>query len=185
MSGADIATLTTTLAAVVAALVAVLAYFAGKKSERKRDKTSEQAAADKHQQDAITTALQPLVAKMDRLGDKVTQVADTQKEMVDKVGSLDREMADTRVKVQVFWEAIAKDAARILHSPHPERFHIDALLEKFLDGSISDAECGELRRYLTYIVDWSHDQVPDFPIFPGDQVAAAILLRTIDTMRRE
>lgn len=83
-------------------------------------------------------------------------------------------------KVDVFWKNVALDVARVLHSPNPARAHVDELLEAFMEGRISHTERDELKDLLVYIRDYHPGDPSDFPVYPGDQVAAAILLQTID-----
>lgn len=106
----------------------------------------------------------------------------------DKLAPIGEKLAKLEVKIDVYWTNFSMDAAKILHQPDPARHHIDVLLESFMDGTITDGERQELKRFLYIIRNWEPGQNPGFPVHPGEQVAAAILLRTmdyvIDTTRR-
>ena len=77
-------------------------------------------------------------------------------------------------------KALAADMVRILHQPDPARAHIDALLEAYTDGTLTPEERAELRKHLVTIRNWETGQPSPYPIHPGEQVAAAILLRVMD-----
>ncbi len=89
-------------------------------------------------------------------------------------------LATLETKIDVYWRSVSMDSARILHQPDPKRRQVDLLLEAFMDGSITDDQRLELRKYLYLIRNWEPEQDPGFPVHPGEQVAAAILLRTMD-----
>lgn len=96
------------------------------------------------------------------------------------ISPLNTRLTVIETKMDVFWRSVAVDAAKILHHPEPERAHIDALLDAFLDARMTQAEAEELRGYLQTIRDWEQGRPSDFPIYPGEQVAATILLHTMD-----
>lgn len=84
-------------------------------------------------------------------------------------------MAEDRVKLNLLWDAfkeMAKDAAKILHTPHPENERRDVLLEKFVEGIIKREELKELITLLKDIID---NNVREF----GERTAASNLLRVI------
>lgn len=183
----SLATLVSTAAAVVAAAVAALAYVAGQRTERRRTRTEQQAADEQHLQAAIRTALQPLDATVASLAEQVRRLNSSHDDLCDKVSRQESTMADTRAKVDLFWAAVSKNAANMLHSPHPERFHIDRLLEKFhdaIDGKyvMTDDERARLRAELEYIVNLPHGETPKIPLTDGDKVAAALVLAGLDIM---
>lgn len=82
-------------------------------------------------------------------------------------------LARLETKVEVFWKSVALDAAKILHTPHPENARRDDLLEKFTDGSITREELEELIRTLNKIVEEKHREF-------GERTAASTLLRAIE-----
>jgi len=93
-------------------------------------------------------------------------------------------MAQMGVKVDMYWhtlEALAMNSAKGLHQPDPRRSHIDALLEAFMEGTLTPAERIELKKVLVKIRNYEPGTVQlDFPIHPGEQTYAAILLSTMD-----
>ncbi len=76
-------------------------------------------------------------------------------------------------KVSLFWDTIAKDAAKILHTPHPMNFRRDQLLEKFVDGTINREELKELIEVLQKIIEGKDREF-------GERTAASTLLRAIE-----
>jgi hypothetical protein len=82
-------------------------------------------------------------------------------------------------KMEVFWRNVGVELARVLHSPNPAREHVDKLLEEYMDGHLAGDRRQELAGILQYIRDWHQGDPSDFPIYAGDQVAAAILLQTM------
>lgn len=77
-------------------------------------------------------------------------------------------------KVDVFWRGLSLDAARVLHSPHPQFARRDALLEAFMSGEITAPEVAELSSMLTQVVD-------DHTVEAGQRMAAAIVLKYLHT----
>lgn len=94
---------------------------------------------------------------------------------------VDIRVAQIETKVDLFKEQLALAMAQLLHQPDPARYHIDSLLESFMEGTITPDERSELREHLAVITQWEPGQPSPFPIHPGEQVAAAILLNTMDT----
>jgi hypothetical protein len=66
--------------------------------------------------------------------------------------------------------------------PHipSSREQLDTLLDNLRDGSLTSDDLVALRVKLTLIRDHSGQEVLAFEVYPGDQIAAAILLRIID-----
>lgn len=77
------------------------------------------------------------------------------------------------VKIDVFWKNVAFDAAKILHTPHPENKRRDELLELFVEGKIKREELKELIIILKGILE---DKLREF----GERTAASNLLRAIE-----
>lgn len=75
-----------------------------------------------------------------------------------------------------------------LHQPDPRRAVIDNLLEQYMEGTITDAEIIQLKKFLVKIRNFEPAEnqaeesirVLGFPVFPGEQTNAAILLGTMD-----
>lgn len=86
--------------------------------------------------------------------------------------------------MEPFWQLLAVNMARILHSPLPGRERVDYLLERFMDGGINAREADELRAKLTQIRDYEPGKPSPFPIYAGEQTAAAILLTTLELARK-
>jgi hypothetical protein len=114
-----------------------------------------------------------LAAQLSQLSSDIAKLHDRQGAVLDRITVLE-------TKMEVFWKNVALDVARVLHSPNPERAHVDELLEAFMNGNLSPGERHDLKRLLVEIRDYHHGDPSAFPIFPGDQVAAAILLQTMD-----
>lgn len=113
----------------------------------------------------------------DGLKDVVTEVMEAA--VAEQLHPFDTRLTVIETKMDVFWKGVALDAAKMLHHPEPSRYHVDELLDKFINGSLSDEESEELRGYLETIRDWEPGQAAPFRIFQGEQVAASILLHTM------
>lgn len=94
--------------------------------------------------------------------------------------SLDRRVTVMETKVEVFWQRIAVDVAKVLHHPEPSRARVDELLEVLMSGSMTSEDARELCGYLEIIRDWEPGNKAPFTVFQGEQVAAAILLHAMD-----
>lgn len=104
-------------------------------------------------------------------------VTDILRDALDPIGE---RLSTLETKMDLFWRSVAIDAAKILHHPEPSRFRVDELLDKFMAERISPAESTELRGYLEIIRDWEPGSPSPFKVFQGEQVAAAILLHTME-----
>lgn len=117
------------------------------------------------------------------------EINQTVKDAIDeKIEPLLTRMAVVESKVDVFWKDVSYGSAKSLHHPEPTRQRLDELLDAFMQGILTEESEEELRGYLQVIRDWhAGDQAP-FMIYPGEQVAAAILLSTmghvLDSARR-
>jgi hypothetical protein len=98
----------------------------------------------------------------------------------DRLSNIADRMTAVETKTEVFWRSVAIDVAKVLHSPVPERAHIDKLLEKLMAGKLNDADKRELETILVAIRDYEPGQKTAFPVYPGEQVAAVILLRAME-----
>jgi hypothetical protein len=99
--------------------------------------------------------------------------------MEEVIDPLKERVTIVETKMEVFWREIAGDMARVLHHPEPSRARVDELLDTLLAGTITPTEADELSGYLEVIRDWEYGMAAPFKIFPGEQVAAAILLHTM------
>jgi hypothetical protein len=107
-------------------------------------------------------------------------IAPLDKRLDDTISPIDKRLAVIETKMELFWQRIAIDMAKTLHHPEPSRVRVDALLDNFMSGHLNDADSDELRGYLEVIRDWEPGQIAPFMIFQGEQVAAAILLHTME-----
>lgn len=92
------------------------------------------------------------------------------------------QLTDFGTKMDVLWELqkqAALDAARILHHPEPGRAEIDHLLDAFVEDTLTPEEEIQLRKFLVIIREWEPGDDVGFPVYQGEQMAAAILLRTM------
>jgi len=87
----------------------------------------------------------------------------------ERVSSLETKMEG----VWDFWKQAARDAAKILHTPHPENARRDFLIEQFVDEKITNSEIEELIEILQDILD---DNGRAF----GERSSASTLLRFIE-----
>jgi hypothetical protein len=93
---------------------------------------------------------------------------------------LDKRVTVVETKMELFWQKLAGDMARVLHHPEPSRIAIDMLLEDLMDGTLTPEGTASLSRYLRLIRDWEPGRDVGFVVYPGEQVAAAILLHTLE-----
>lgn len=99
------------------------------------------------------------------------------------VAPVNTEMARIDVRLQMMdenWKQLASEMVKVLHHPIPERAHVDALLDGYEEGMLDSGEWLELRRHLAYIRSWEPGTPSDYPIYPGEQTAAAILLQVMN-----
>jgi hypothetical protein len=97
-----------------------------------------------------------------------------------KIGPVDKRLSVIETKMELFWQRIAIDMAKTLHHPEPSRARVDTLLDRFMTGHLSTPDTDELRGYLEVIRDWEPGQIAPFMVYQGEQVAAAILLHTME-----
>jgi hypothetical protein len=87
-----------------------------------------------------------------------------------ETASLAERLARLETKVDVFWRGVSFDAARLLHSPHPEFARRDHLLERFLAQRLTGTEARELTQMMSAIL---KDSTSD----AGQRMAASVVLR--------
>lgn len=171
----------------VATLVGVLSLYIAYRSFR--HSTGKDIAESRKQEiiEAIRTQLSPVDTKQVQLGSQLEQLTNRAVQLETQLGKLtDRQgnvldrLSILETKIEVFWRTVAMDAAKIIHSPDPRRSRVDYLLEQFTEGTLTTAEELELRKILVTIRDYEPGAPSVFPIHPGEQVAAAILLRTME-----
>jgi hypothetical protein len=98
---------------------------------------------------------------------------------------LDKRVTVVETKMELFWQKLAGDMARVLHHPEPSRIKLDTLLEDLMDSTLTPEGTTELTEYLRIIRDWEPGNDVGFVVFPGEQVAAAILLHTLEHVAPE
>jgi hypothetical protein len=170
---------------VIVALASLILTFL---AYRERRRATVASSGDEHIRQLIKDALSEvtlkhseLTAELKRVAEQQQQIAGDLRDLHKRIGAVLDRVAVLETKTEVFWRAVAMDAAKIIHSPDPRRAHIDALLESFMNGRLTHDQESELRDILAVIRDYepgvSH---LTFPVYPGEQIAAAILLRTLD-----
>jgi hypothetical protein len=82
-------------------------------------------------------------------------------------------MTALEVKISLYWDAVTRDAAKILHTPHPENARRDYLLEQFVSQQITREELEELIKVLKNIID---EKARDM----GERTAASNMLRALE-----
>lgn len=124
-----------------------------------------------------TARLGQLVDHLGRIEGLIKDVSTSQRKTSD-------EMIEVRTRLTMFGSAVeqlAMNAAKNLHQPNPLRAHVDHLLEAFMEGTLTPEERIELRKVLVKIRNFEPSGEPlEFPVYPGEQTAAAILLSTMD-----
>lgn len=175
--------LITVIVGVLAMLISLAALWYSRSDramEKKAKRLADQIAA------AITSAFKPFDTRLGLVEAKTGPDAQEFQRLLirgmitDSLGPLDKQISSLETKVELFWGSLATEMAKILHQPDPLRHHIDRLLESFMEGTLSNDERVELRKHLVYIRNWEQGQPSEYPIHPGEQVAAAILLKTMD-----
>jgi hypothetical protein len=132
-------------------------------------------------QDQIEEALGPVMKQVAELSLKLdahlsTASATTEAAIERSLGPVGRDIAVLKNQVEVFWKQVGFNMATTLHQPDPARVHVDRLLEKFMAGTLAREEETELYRLLVLIRDWEPGEQLDFPVHPGEPLAAAMLL---------
>jgi hypothetical protein len=127
---------------------------------------------------AIVTAYQFYTSRS-RKGIENIVSATFHKLMEEVIDPLKERVTIVETKMEVFWREIAGDMAKVLHHPEPSRARVDDLLDILMEAVLTPGEARELSGYLEIIRDWEPGQAAPFKIFPGEQVAAAILLHTM------
>lgn len=132
----------------------------------------------------IDDRMQDHTTRITQMGDRLIRIEDMMKDFSTSQRASAEKISKMEVKVDMYWtsfEQAAIGAAKILHQPDPRRAHIDHLLEAFMEGTLTSDERIELKKILVQIRNFEPSQPPmDFPVYPGEQTAAAILLSTMD-----
>lgn len=75
-------------------------------------------------------------------------------------------------KMELFWNGLAVDAAKMLHKPHPEFAVRDTLLERFMENRLDREGAKRLLNMLLQVVDTKDGDTTE-------KIAAGILIRTL------
>ena len=134
-------------------------------------------------------------ARLTQFGDRLNRIEDLLKDIGIQLRSFADTMSKMGVKVDMYWstlESLAMNSAKGLHQPDPLRWHVDKLLEAFMEGTLTPAERLELKKILVDIRNFETKGTTSdenrqraisllgFPVLPGEQTYAAILLSTMD-----
>lgn len=177
---------------IVSALTAVILAAIGWLTYRDAHRGSVENADVAKIKAMIQAELRPLAEQVHDLKSQSDAVAARQiqqqqdtRELSEKQGRILDRLAVIETKIEVFWKAVAMDAAKIIHSPDPRRAVVDNLIEEFQraadgHGVMPTEDYDKLREILLFMRDWEPGMKSDFPIYPGEQFAAAVLLRTMD-----
>lgn len=144
--------------------------------------------------DPLHDSLNNHTVQISQNSDRLSRVESLQNNILTRQQEFSDAQARMGVKVDMYWtslEQLAMNSAKNLHQPDPLRARVDHLLESFMEGTLSDSERNELKKTLVKIR--NYEQVNDaqanyeksvaqlgFPVHPGEQTAAAILLSTMD-----
>lgn len=165
MTLADLSGLSTIIVGLLSLAVAVAVYI----SSRRKDSA-----------ETIKTLIRTeLIQPIDSISEIKARVQQIDERGTTGLGKVADRVSVLETKMDVFWRNVGVELARVLHSPNPARAHVDALLEAWIENRITPDERDELKRLLEYIRDYHQGDESDFPVYAGDQVAAAILLQTM------
>lgn len=169
------------VASIVLAIVAVLSLAVAFVTWRDKRKSR----AGKHLDEKVLKHLHPVEARINAITAEIEHLNRTLPDSIQaivarEIQPLREDIRALNTKVEVFWRNVGLDLAKVLHQPDPARAHVDALLEAFMKGTLTPAQRTELRRLLIRIRNWEPGQDLGFPVHPGEQTAAAILLRVMD-----
>lgn len=145
----------------------------------------------------IDLSLQPVKDRLLLIEQRTGPSADERSRLImtgmihDALSPLNDTMAKLGVKVDTLWSQLSVSMAQILHQPDEARRPVDRLLEQLMEGTLSNEERIELRKYLAAIKAWKpgmgearveigRDNEVVFPVHNGEQVPAGILLLTMD-----
>jgi hypothetical protein len=138
----------------------------------------------KEANEPLKEAINTSTTQWNQHGDRLNRVESVIKDNSDDLRVMSEKLSQMGVKVDTYWnslEQLAMNAAKGLHQPDPARAHIDHLLEAFMEGTLTADEKTELKKLLVKIRNYEPSGPPlEFPVHPGEQTFAAILLSTMD-----
>lgn len=186
----------TIVMAMAAVIGLVVAYVQWRENHADRDDSK----LDQRMKDLISLESKKTEDRFHDHALRLTQVGDSLGRIeasVKDVAAQQRKTADEMIEVRTrltmtgtALEQLAMNAAKNIHQPDPRRAHIDELLESFMEGTLTPSERIELRKILINIRNWEPKSadpeaavaVFGFPIYPGEQTSATILLSTMDVV---
>lgn len=191
----DPALIVAIISVAVVAISVLVAYLQWRENHSDRKVSKLEHVMKEIAQNEIKEELGPLATvvndhtiRMTQNGSRLNRIEDLLKE----ISSNQRDFADKQsqmgVKVDMYWttlEQLAMNSAKGLHQPDPRRAHIDHLLEAFMEGTLTPEERLELKKILIQIRNFEpHKPSEDikFPVYPGEQTFATILLSTMDVV---
>jgi hypothetical protein len=134
----------------------------------------------------LQTQLTDHTLRFTQTGDRLNRIEDLIKTNSSDLRSATETMTKMGVKVDMYWstlEALAMNSAKGLHQPDPRRARVDYLLEAFMEGTLTNGERLELKKFLVQIRNYEPGGPElSFPVYPGEHTLATILLSTIDVV---
>jgi hypothetical protein len=180
----DLLTICLVLFGAASTILSLIALWSGRRD--KATETTEQRVRElaRAEYEPLKDRLNDHTTRLTQGGDRFGHIEELFKEHTATLKELTNQVTKMGVKVDLYWNAMEQQAmnmAKTLHQPDPRRRHIDVLLEAFMDGALTEDERIELRKLLLMIRNYEPGGPPlDFPVNPGEQTAASILLSTMD-----
>jgi hypothetical protein len=177
--------------AVATVIAAIMAWIAVKRDSRKDTAVGNELRI----KELARFEQEPLKDRIAVNGGRIDQMRDSVNRMEATLINVDHNVHDTRERLasvealqRQHIEQLTMSLMKQLHQPDPRRARVDHLLEEYMEGTITDSEIIELKKYLVKMRNFepTENQIEDsarilgFPVFPGEQTNAAILLGTMD-----
>jgi hypothetical protein len=177
--------------AVATVIAAVLAWVAVKRDSRKETVVGNELRI----KELARFEQEPLKDRLAINGGRIDQIQGSVSRIEATLTSVDHNVHDTRERLasvealqRQHIEQLTMSLMKQLHQPDPRRARVDHLLEEYMEGTITESEVVELKKYLVKMRNFepTENQIEDsvrllgFPVFPGEQTNAAILLGTMD-----
>jgi hypothetical protein len=173
---------------------ALLAYFAIRRETRKDTAVSGETRIRelaRAEDEPLKSLIHDHANRMTQSDERMNNVVRLLNSIDDKQDNMIERLVAVETKMGLYWESVAINAAKQLHQPDPLREPVDHLLEAFMEGTLTEDERLKLKKYLVKIRNWETKENAEddrrlavaqlgFPVIPGEQTAAAILLGTMD-----